>query len=236
MRTPKEEAGLTKRGAVSSAIRKALADTLPKPITKASFLDSNELAEAYGKLPQNKLSEKEKEGVSKALGRMLKKNQITEYLTIKQSQSYGSGLVAISVNLSKLRQEWEEWEKSPDRYGKWNIESTFYHKENVNNEQNTMCREPTQEAIADMIIHKTKKWMHKTIIEQKNLNKEEIAEQHLQIIVTGIDVIHGSESFDILMKVLYQDQKQFLRYIREVIQMVDCVDRTHTMQISSSGI
>jgi DNA-binding Lrp family transcriptional regulator len=50
--------------------------------------------------------------------------------------------------------------------------------------------------------------------------------------VTGLYILHCSQDYDIIMFVNYSDMETYTRYIREVIQSIGGVGKTHTMQVA----
>lgn len=189
----------------------ALAETLPRAMTRREFLESSELAAKFGK---EKLTAREVAGAAKALGLLIKNGEIEERLIISPRGHYGAGLVAVSVSLSSLRDEW----RSAQRHS---------------GDAPSSMKLATQECIVQKIIDDTKVWVRSASIIDEHVSEEnDPFKDTVPIVIRDINVVHGSESFDILMFVLYRRQKEFLTYIREVVQRVPCVERTHTMQIA----
>lgn len=188
----------------------ALAETLPRAMTRREFLESSELAGKFGK---DKLTAREVAGAAKALGLLIKNGEIEERLIISPKGHYGAGLVAVSVSLSSLRDEWRAAQNSSDAP--------------------RSLKRATQEGIVEKIIDDTRVWVRSAGIIDEHVSEEnDPFKDTVPIVIRDINVVHGSESFDILMFVLYRRQKEFLTYIREVVQRVPCVERTHTMQIA----
>lgn len=83
--------------------------------------------------------------------------------------------------------------------------------------------EPTQELLAETIRDLTVKW----IIE----NRDELG---IHLFLKDVWIVHGSTSFDMLVLVMYRSSRDFMSYVREVVQRVRGVLGTQTMQISNS--
>lgn len=203
-----------RRGAASERILRALAAEFPALHSRASFIECDALAEAHGKRPGEALSKKERAAVGKALGRLIKDGAVTESLWLHGSDPRvnlpSSGLVGVSVDIVTLRE------------GEW------YRTETDGNSGVVLRgpklagdRAPTQEAIIDVIIERSKKWGSDRIINGK-----------LPLMVTNAAIVHGSIAFDILVNVSFLNQDVLLEYTREVLQNIPHVRGTQTMLFS----
>jgi hypothetical protein len=199
----------TPRGAASQRIIRALADVFPEVVSRKRFLESDALARNLGKAPGEKLNDSEKAAAAKTLGRLIESEVVGELLFLRQPEAKsggaGAGLIAISVSLTSLKQAWESWRT---------------------NGAPADVLEPNQEWVIREIVKGSKSWVE-TI-------QEKSGEDSIPLIFRDISIVHGSESFDILVFLLYNNQDEFLQYVREVIQKIPHIERTHTMQISTS--
>ncbi len=82
---------------------------------------------------------------------------------------------------------------------------------------------PDQEYIVAEIIARSRVWIADNIENGK-----------LPLLLTNASIIHGSNAFDILISTSYKNPYNFLRYTREVVQVVDHVAGTHTMLVAQS--
>lgn len=199
----------TPRGAASQRIIRALADVFPEVVSRKRFLESDALARNLGKRPGEKLNDSEKAAAAKTLGRLIESEVVGELLFLRQPEAKsggaGAGLIAISVSLTSMKQAWEEWRTTS---------------------QPEDSGEPGQEWVISEIVRRSKVWVEGV--------QERSGEDSIPLIFRDISIIHGSESFDILVFLLYNNQDEFLQYVREVIQKIPHIERTHTMQISTS--
>ncbi len=83
--------------------------------------------------------------------------------------------------------------------------------------------EPTQELLADTIRDNTVRW----IIDNRS-------ETGIPLFLKDIWIVHGSTSIDMLILVMYRSSRDFMSYVREVVQRVRGVLGTQTMQISNN--
>ncbi len=83
--------------------------------------------------------------------------------------------------------------------------------------------EPNQEWLAQEIRDRTIDW----IVSER--------EDHgIPLFLKDVLIVHGSSSFDLLILVMYRSSRDFMAYVREVIQRVRGVLGTQTMQISNN--
>jgi len=83
-------------------------------------------------------------------------------------------------------------------------------------------RKPTQEAIAQEIREKSVSWII-----------SECDDAGIPLFLNEIWIVHGSNSIDMLIQVAYRRSRTFMHYVRDVVQQIEGVLGTHTMQISN---
>lgn len=214
----------TRRGEASERILHALAAEFPKMHSRQSFLQSGSLLERFNKRPDEKLSDKEMRAVSKTLGRLIgdKSDQstraISEILWLRGGDERvrlpESGLVAVSVDITTLREE--EWLRSLLSEDELRDPPVSLRGPLLPPE-----RAPTQEGVVEEIIARSQNWSRKNT-----------SDGHLPILLTNVSIVHGSNAFDILINVSMADEDSLLRYAREVVQSIPHVKGTQTMLVS----
>ena len=101
------------------------------------------------------------------------------------------------------------------------------------NKKRTKNYEISQETIVDDIIEKTKSYIindYQEMSARETLTKKK--QRKIKIHPLCAYITHGSNQFDLLVFILYRDPKDYMRYVRNVIQEIDAVDSTQTMQVS----
>jgi len=74
--------------------------------------------------------------------------------------------------------------------------------------------------------------VEEVIARSRNWSRSNTEDGHLPILLTNVSIVHGSNSFDILINVSMKDEESLLRYAREVVQRIPHVKGTQTMLIS----
>ena len=217
------EIAQTKRGEASERILHALAAEFPKLHSRQSLIDSRSLRARMGKAEDEGLSDKEQRAVAKTLGRLIGDNSISEVICLRGQDEKvllpAAGLIAVSVDLGSLRKAWSEWR---EREEAWQVDHAQW-TQNRSGSEPQRPREPTQNAMVQEIIDASTDWVQRNIVEGK-----------LPLSLTNVSVIHGSNAFDILITASYRDAHKFLQYTQEVVQRIEHVEGTHTMQIARS--
>jgi hypothetical protein len=127
-----------------------------------------------------------------------------------------AGLIAVSVDIGTLREE--EWIRA---------ERTRALAEGrpappALGPELPPHREPTQESLMDEIVARSHEWI-----------RDHIQRGTLPIAITNINIVHGSDVFDIVVNVSLATPDDLLRYTRDVIQRIPHVRGTHSMLLSS---
>jgi hypothetical protein len=213
------KAAPTGRGVATERILSALSEEFPTVHDRESFLSSAALARQFGKKVGG-LNEAERTSASRTLGRLISDGAVRESLFLKRDQDRvdhtGVGLVSISINLDRLTQERDYW---PEKHAKWQDEHSRWTTTHEGPEPLEPLI-PKQEAIVKRIIENTRTWSVQT-------------EYKYRLVLVNISIVHGSSDFDILILVLYYNNDQYMSYIRDVIQRVPFIQKTHTMQIGA---
>lgn len=79
----------------------------------------------------------------------------------------------------------------------------------------------SQEKVLDLIIKESKLWIAK-----------HTSDEFPPIIINALYIIHGSSEYDIIVFIDYSTTEIYMQYVRDVIQSIDGVERTHTMQVA----
>lgn len=79
----------------------------------------------------------------------------------------------------------------------------------------------SQEKVLDSIIQESKQW-----ITRNNSGN------FPPIVLNALYIIHGSSEYDIIVFVDYMETEVYMKYVRDVIQSIDGVEKTHTMQVA----
>jgi DNA-binding Lrp family transcriptional regulator len=199
----KEESGTrAERGAATERILDALAEEYPNVHNRDSFINSTALARKFKKTGE--LSEPEKTSASRTLGRLISEGIVRETLFLQGSKPKVDlkGAGLVSVSINLDRLSQE--------HKRW--------KGDLSKGISSAKPEPTQEVIVEDIIENTRAW---------NSNSDD---KH-RLLLINISIVHGSGDFDLLILVLYRNYDEYMRYVRDVIQRVEFVQKTHTMQI-----
>ncbi len=210
----------TPRGEVTERILAGLAEEFPIPHNRASFIDSEALTRRYGK-KLGELTRKEKTSANRTLGKLIAEGAISESLFLKREDPRVNlpvaGLVSISINLDRLTQAREEW---PVEREKWKQDYEQWKKTKIGPAPEEPL-EPNQEGIIRRIIQRSKKWGARS------------SENPFSLLLISISIVHGSSDFDLLVIVLFKNNDEYMQYVRDVIQQVPFVQKTHTMQIGA---
>jgi hypothetical protein len=197
----------SRRGAIMQRLITTLARDFPEMHTRASLIQALEL------------DPKERPVFVRTLGRLIraKKGKRGELQTVGEAlyplihpaiDLPFTGLVSATVNLVGLREEWKKRDKMTG------------DKE---------ASGPNQEGIVSEIITATKTWTAKYMEGHKEQHKNRM--NRCPIVLLDISLVHGSNEIDLLLTILYRDNTEFMRYIREVVQRAPHIQGTHTMQI-----
>jgi hypothetical protein len=199
---------------VQDLIIKAIADDYPTVLhDRDSFLRSRALKKAVRGTPDA--------AVKKSLSRA-KHGAIPEILVLGRNHERVMlpeiGMVAISVSISSLNAEREDWK---DGAGKawW-----AWKKSRSGPEPHPSEPEPTQEVILRRIINSAREWIDEELLPNKS-------SPGLQLLILDASIVHGSSSFDMLLTVLYHELAHFTRFVREVVQRAKHVNSSQTLQI-----
>jgi hypothetical protein len=137
----------TQRGEASERILFALAADAPALHDRSSFLKSAALKHEYrkGGDEEQELTVKEQNAIMKTLGRLIAGGAIGEVLILRGNHSKvelgEAGLVAISISLTSMKKDFEEWK--------------------TNGHVNGNYREPTQENVIHEILTLSRIWLEK---------------------------------------------------------------------------
>lgn len=153
--------------------------------------------------PPSQLTDNEKRNAAKALGRMISSDAVREVLVPNGHDE------RVNLPESGLVAVSLSLPVLQNQHRKWV-------------EDGRKGRKPSQELIADIIRLKTVKW----IIDKRD-------DEGIPLFLNDIWVVHGSNSIDMLVQVAYRSALQFMHYVRDVIQQVEGVLGTQTMQISN---
>lgn len=206
------------KGQASSRVLLALAEEFPTMHSRKSFIKCDSLRRQYKKKPNEPLTQNEVLAVTKTLGRLVGDKAVTEVLLVRGKDDRvnlpGSGLIAISVDITSLREEewFREARNDPDTHG---VALT------LRGPALPEGMAPTQESIVQVIIDRSREWI-----------KDQRVDGQLPLVLTNISIVHGSSAFDILINVSVGSQEQMLRYTRDVLQRIPHVRGTHTMLVS----
>lgn len=211
-----EKTNSTQRGEAFERLIFALAAMAPTRPGRDQFIESAELASAHSsrelleQFVENpeathyaEISNAKKRNAAKTIGRMVASGAFKEMIIPNGKNEKvnlpETGLVAISVGLSDLNAQYDEW-LATDQTGP----------------------KPSQESMAEEIRKQTALWTVK-----------KADDDGLPILLKDIWIVHGSGTFDMLVLVMYRQSDDFMNYVREVLQRVRGVHKTHTMQISN---
>lgn len=213
-----EQSGPRLRGGdATDRVVRALALESPRLHDRDSFLESDAIREEFG----NQLAAKIP-SIKKAISRLAygPRKGVKEVLWLCGNDPRvhlpAAGLIAVSVDIGTLRaEEWlrqeraqalEEGRPPPPARGA----------------ELPAHREPTQESLMDEIVERSHQWI-----------RDHVKRGTLPIAITNINIVHGSDVFDIIVNVSLATPDDLLRYTREVIQRIPHVRGTHSMLLSS---
>ena len=189
----------------SLAVAHALAQLAPQRPTKDDILD---VLAPKDKAANSMQETKNREAAAKTLSRMITRKQLKEVVVPIPDQSglnlAETGLVAVSISLTELNNKKKAW---------------FRDKESGL----LVGDEPSQVNLAQDLRVSSRDWLN-----------TKFRGEPLPLFVKDIWIVHGSTSFDLIIVVMYRESKDFLNYIRDVVQSIDCVDSTQTMLITSN--
>lgn len=204
-------------GDATDRVVRALALESPKLHDRDSFLKCDSIREEFGDQLSARIP-----SIKKAISRLTygPRKGVKEVLWLSGNDPRvglpAAGLIAVSVDIGSLRQEaWLREERAravaegrtpPPALG----------------DELPPHREPTQEALMDEIVARSHEWI-----------RDHIQRGSLPIAITNINIVHGSDVFDIVVNVLLAAPDDLLRYTRDVIQRIPHVRGTHSMQLSS---
>lgn len=207
----------TPKGEAFERLLLALVAESPVRPGRSELIESNVLAAAHRSLKDlaatsdahetnavGSLTEPEKKNASKALGRMVGSEALREIIVPNGSDE------RINLPESGLVAISISLPVLNAAFDEWE-----------NSERNGP--EPSQEAIAEEIRTKTIEW----IIKNRS-------DAELPLFLKDVWIVHGSNSIDMLVLVIYRHSRSFMRYVREVVQRVKGVLGTQTMQVSNN--
>lgn len=192
------------KGEATERLLIALAACAPRRLTRNELIESPELRQAHDMPGEAELSAAAKRNASKTLGRMISAGTLTEVI-LPNGNSEKLDLPEVGLVAVSVS------------LPALNAERDKWIKSGKSGE------EPSQEKMADTIRLDSINWI------QSNTKFGTIP-----IYIRDIWIVHGSNSFDMMVVVLYRNTKVFMNYVRNVIQRVNAVHSTQTMQISNS--
>ena len=204
-------------GEASQRVVHALAAEFPRMHDRDSFLKSQALKEEFGERLPYSIS-----AIKKTLARLSQGHRkgIKEVLWLCGNDPRvnlpAAGMIAVSVDIGSLREE--EWMRAERR----RVSETGEPFPAARGPMLPDNRPPSQESIVEEIVVRTRNWI-----------RDHTRRGVLPIAVTNINIVHGSDAFDILVNVSLAAPDHLLRYAREVIQRIPHVRGTHSMLLSS---
>ncbi|MCP5371378.1 MAG: hypothetical protein H6907_06545 [Hyphomicrobiales bacterium] len=207
----------TKKGEAFERLLLSLVALSPSRPDRVRLIESRELAGAHESKKElaniteskrstdsRKLTETEKRNAAKTLGRVVAADVFREVI-MPEGNNERINLPELGLIAVTI-----SLPVLNDDFGKWVMDEK-------------KGPEPTQENVAHRIRRRTIKW----IIDNAD-------DDGLPLFLRDIWIVHGSNSFDMLILVMYRRSKLFMAYVREVVQRVRGVLRTQTMQVSNS--